>query len=147
MLFLLFFCLLFFLVWGFSKFGFFDFYLERCNLAAREALALIDSVSTLCLAMLFFCGVAALYFCIHYFSHNSSSGHLLCYMLISFLSVMSVLVVRYRLLFSLVMWEYLGVVSFFLILFYSNRDRLRATLVTIFASRFGDVCFFGLIFF
>lgn len=58
---------------------------------------------------------------------------------------MAILILRGSLLFSLVMWEYLGLVRFFLIIFYSNMARLRASLITVFASRFGDVSLFFLI--
>lgn len=56
------------------------------------------------------------------------------------------LMIRDRMIFSLVAWEYLGLVSFFLILFYSKMISLRASLVTLFASRFGDVSLFVLVF-
>ena len=39
----------------------------------------------------------------------------------------------------------MGFVSFLLILFYSKRSRLRASLITLFSSRFGDVALFGLV--
>lgn len=39
----------------------------------------------------------------------------------------------------------MGLVRFFLILFYSKRRSLRASLITLFASRFGDVALFFLI--
>lgn len=40
------------------------------------------------------------------------------------------------------LWEYLGLVRFFLIIFYGKSVSLRASLITLFASRFGDVCLF-----
>ncbi|VDM05594.1 unnamed protein product [Schistocephalus solidus] len=41
--------------------------------------------------------------------------------------------------------KYLGVVSYFLILFYLSYLRLRASVVTVVSSRFGDVCLFFVI--
>lgn len=125
----------------------FDCYLDRCGLDFSEFSLMLDGVSIICLVMLFFCGSVALGFCEHYFVGDRWGGASLFFMLSIFLSVMALLVCSYGLLFRLVMWEYLGVVRFFLILFYGNCESLRATLVTLFASRFGDVCFFGLIFF
>lgn len=125
----------------------FDCYLDRCGLDFSEFSLMLDGVSIICLVMLFFCGSVALGFCEHYFAGDRWGGASLFFMLSIFLSVMALLVCSYGLLFRLVMWEYLGVVRFFLILFYGNCESLRATLVTLFASRFGDVCFFGLIFF
>jgi NADH:ubiquinone oxidoreductase subunit 5 (subunit L)/multisubunit Na+/H+ antiporter MnhA subunit len=58
---------------------------------------------------------------------------------------MGILVFTSSLVFSLILWEYLGLVSFFLILFYSNSARMRASLITVFASRFGDASLFVLI--
>lgn len=58
---------------------------------------------------------------------------------------MLILVSSANLLFSFIFWEYLGLVRFFLILFYSKMSRLRASLVTLFASRFGDAALFFLV--
>nr|YP_009646087.1 NADH dehydrogenase subunit 5 [Plagiorchis maculosus]QBX99314.1 NADH dehydrogenase subunit 5 [Plagiorchis maculosus] len=105
---------------------------------------LLDSVSLISLYMLICCGVVALFYCYHYFGVSLEGGSLFLLMCF-FLSVMAFLVLSSSFLFSLVMWEYLGLVSFFLILFYSNMVSLRASLITLFASRWGDVSFFGLI--
>lgn len=119
--------------------------LDRCGTVFSDAVLMLDGVSLICLLMLVFCGMAALLFCGHYFGFGSLSSRSLYRVLVLFLRVMGLLVVSSSLLGSLVMWEYLGVVSFFLILYYSNLERMRATLVTLFASRFGDVCLFGLL--
>nr|YP_010704133.1 NADH dehydrogenase subunit 5 [Plagiorchis elegans]WCO87343.1 NADH dehydrogenase subunit 5 [Plagiorchis elegans] len=105
---------------------------------------LLDSISLISLYMLFCCGVVALFYCFHYFG-ITLEGFSLFLLMCFFLSVMAFLVVSSSFLFSLVMWEYLGLVSFFLILFYSNSVSLRASLITLFASRWGDISFFGLI--
>lgn len=105
---------------------------------------LVNEVSLVCFVMLFLCGGVALFYCHHYFG-GSLDGYLLFPLIVWFLSVMAMLVFRSSLLFTLVFWEYLGLVSFFLILFYSNGSSLRASLITLFASRFGDAALFLLI--
>lgn len=102
---------------------------------------MLDDVSLICFTMLFFCGVPSLMYCSHYFV-GSGSVALLYSLMVWFLGVMLVLVFTCRVLATLVFWEYLGLVSFFLILFYRNSVRLRASLVTLFVSRFGDVALF-----
>nr|QZH79002.1 NADH dehydrogenase subunit 5 [Taenia solium]URN72809.1 NADH dehydrogenase subunit 5 [Taenia solium] len=62
-----------------------------------------------------------------------------------FVVVMGILVLTGDFLTTLIFWEYLGVVSFFLILFYDNFLSLRSSIVTLVSSRFGDVCLFLLI--
>nr|UCU06572.1 NADH dehydrogenase subunit 5 [Diplodiscus nigromaculati] len=105
---------------------------------------LFDDVSLLCAFMLFCCGSIALYYCYHYFG-DSPDGSLLFVLIVWFLSVMFVLVFTSSLVFTLVLWEYLGLVSFFLIMFYANSSSMRASLITVFASRFGDASLFVLI--
>nr|WRY69460.1 NADH dehydrogenase subunit 5 [Hypoderaeum conoideum] len=105
---------------------------------------MLDEVSVVCLYMLVCCGFVALFYCFHYFGGGLEGG-LLFPLVVWFLSVMGILVLSSSLLFSLVFWEYLGLVSFFLILFYSNMSSLRASLITLFASRFGDVSLFVMI--
>lgn len=95
---------------------------------------LLDHISLVSIYMLFCCGFVALFYCYHYLGVGLEANSLF-YLMCFFLSVMAFLIVSSRLLFSLVMWEYLGLVRFFLILFYSNMVRLRASLVTLFASR------------
>nr|QEG55052.1 NADH dehydrogenase subunit 5 [Echinostoma miyagawai]WCK11547.1 NADH dehydrogenase subunit 5 [Echinostoma miyagawai] len=105
---------------------------------------IMDEVSLVCLYMLLCCGFVALFYCYHYFG-GDSNGSLLFPLIVWFLGVMCFLVLTSSMLFSLVFWEYLGLVSFFLILFYSNMSSLRASLITLFASRFGDVSMFVVI--
>lgn len=104
----------------------------------------VDETRLVCAFMLFCCGRIALYYCYHYF-RGSKEGGLLFPLIVWFLGVMGVLIFTSSMIFSLVLWEYLGLVRFFLILFYSNRSRMRASLITVFASRFGDVSLFVLI--
>nr|YP_010528199.1 NADH dehydrogenase subunit 5 [Echinoparyphium aconiatum]UXW64393.1 NADH dehydrogenase subunit 5 [Echinoparyphium aconiatum] len=105
---------------------------------------MFDSVSMICLYMLLCCGFVALFYCFHYFGGGDEAS-LLFPLVVWFLGVMGILVLSSSLMFSLVFWEYLGLVSFFLILFYSNMSSLRASLITLFASRFGDVSLFVVI--
>ncbi len=104
----------------------------------------INDVSLICLGMLTCCGSLALFYCHHYFG-GGKDGYLLFPLMVWFLGVMAVLIFTSSLLFTLVLWEYLGLVRFFLILFYSNGARLRASIVTLFASRFGDASLFVLV--
>jgi NADH:ubiquinone oxidoreductase subunit 5 (subunit L)/multisubunit Na+/H+ antiporter MnhA subunit len=104
----------------------------------------IDETSLISFFMLVCCGSIALFYCYHYFS-GSEEGGLLFPLIVWFLAVMGILVFTSSLVFSLILWEYLGLVSFFLILFYSNSARMRASLITVFASRFGDASLFVLI--
>nr|YP_009326186.1 NADH dehydrogenase subunit 5 [Paragonimus ohirai]APD26978.1 NADH dehydrogenase subunit 5 [Paragonimus ohirai] len=107
-------------------------------------LLMLDEVSLICSFMLFCCGSLALLYCYHYFA-DSGEGVLLFPLIVWFLGVMGILIFSSSLIFSLVLWEYLGLVSFLLILFYSNSSSVRASLITLFASRFGDVSLFMLI--
>nr|ATD85506.1 NADH dehydrogenase subunit 5 [Paragonimus heterotremus] len=107
-------------------------------------LLVFDEVSLICFFMLFCCGSLALLYCYHYFG-VSLEGERLFPLMVWFLGVMGILIFSGSLVFSLVLWEYLGLVSFLLILFYSNSSSARAALVTLFASRFGDVSLFMLI--
>ena len=105
---------------------------------------LLKDVSAVCLVMLLCCGGIVLFYCHHYFG-GSVEGYLLFPLIVWFLAVMAILVLTSSMVFTLVLWEYLGLVSFFLILFYSNGASLRASLITLFASRFGDAALFLLI--
>lgn len=105
---------------------------------------MLDDVRLGCAFMLICCGGVALLYCFHYFA-GRFEGVLLFPLMVWFLGVMFILVFSRSLLFSLVFWEYLGLVRFFLILFYSKSRSLRASLITLFASRFGDVSIFAMI--
>nr|WRY69006.1 NADH dehydrogenase subunit 5 [Cichlidogyrus tilapiae] len=96
----------------------------------------------LCFSMLAFCGLIAILFSLHYFGWTQNNLNKL---IIAFLGVMGCLVLSEDYINSLFWWEYLGVVSFFLILYYGNFDTLFAGNTTIVASRGGDVGFFLLI--
>nr|WEV86859.1 NADH dehydrogenase subunit 5 [Diplorchis sp.] len=89
-------------------------------------------------SMLIICGVMSLCFCGHYFGRIDPIWNII----LGFVLVMGWLMLSGSLLFSLVMWEYLGIVSFVLILYYRNFVSLQASIVTMVVSRLGDVCFF-----
>nr|UFQ88820.1 NADH dehydrogenase subunit 5 [Rhinebothrium sp. MZUSP 8018] len=109
-----------------------------------EVTGIFDVVTTGVLLMLGVCFGYAYNYTGHYFS-GDLSGVMLNKLICLFVGVMLTLVLTGDFLTTLVFWEYLGVVSFFLILFYSNYLSLRSSVVTLVASRFGDVCMFLLI--
>nr|YP_009367937.1 NADH dehydrogenase subunit 5 [Senga ophiocephalina]ARK18848.1 NADH dehydrogenase subunit 5 [Senga ophiocephalina] len=105
---------------------------------------IFDYVSLLVLLMLLICFVYASFYTNHYFSGDFSWFDL--YKIIClFVAVMASLVITGDYLTTLIFWEYLGVVSYFLILFYLNYLSLRSSIITLVSSRFGDVCLFLLI--
>lgn len=94
--------------------------------------------------MLIICFVYVSYYTGHYF--RGAIGRVtLGKMIKLFVGVMFVLICTCDFLWTLVFWEYLGVVRFFLILFYGSYLSLRSSVVTLVSSRFGDVCLFLLI--
>nr|YP_007890969.1 NADH dehydrogenase subunit 5 [Taenia laticollis]BAN15629.1 NADH dehydrogenase subunit 5 [Taenia laticollis] len=95
-------------------------------------------------SMLLICFLYAYIYTGHYFSYSSEVNDLLKIVFL-FVSVMALLVCTGDFLSTLVLWEYLGVVSFFLILFYANYLSLRSSIITLVSSRFGDVCIFLII--
>nr|YP_010015762.1 NADH dehydrogenase subunit 5 [Thaparocleidus varicus]QOI72759.1 NADH dehydrogenase subunit 5 [Thaparocleidus varicus] len=101
----------------------------------------ISYLSILFYFMLIYCMFVSLNFSRHYYGWSDNSLNLLICL---FLLVMFILVLTNDLILSLVFWEYLGFVSFILILYYSNYDTLFAANSTLISSRFGDV---GLFFF
>nr|YP_011003934.1 NADH dehydrogenase subunit 5 [Dactylogyrus simplex]WPS93112.1 NADH dehydrogenase subunit 5 [Dactylogyrus simplex] len=90
-------------------------------------------------SMLFFCGLLSLSYSAHYFGGVLAGLNKVIYL---FLLVMGGLASSNDILTSLSMWEYLGFVSFLLILYYSNYDTSYAAAVTITSSRAGDVGLF-----
>nr|UFQ88424.1 NADH dehydrogenase subunit 5 [Rhinebothrium sp. LRP 10396] len=109
-----------------------------------EHTLLLDTITVFILLMLSVCYGYAFFYTGHYFS-GDVMGVELSKIIFLFVSVMASLVVTGDFLSTLVLWEYLGVVSFFLIVFYSNYLSLRSSVVTLVSSRFGDVCLFMLI--
>nr|AYH51424.1 NADH dehydrogenase subunit 5 [Tylodelphys immer] len=101
----------------------------------------LDTTVIMCAVMLFTCSLLAFIYCFHYY-YGVLEAKFLFYLMVWFVGVMLVLIMTGSLVFTLVMWEYLGFVSFLLILFYSNSSGVRASLVTLFSSRFGDVGLF-----
>nr|UFQ88724.1 NADH dehydrogenase subunit 5 [Alveobothrium grabatum] len=103
-----------------------------------------DLVTSLILLMLCVCFGYALFYTGHYFG-GDNAGVQLNKVICLFVAVMGSLVLTGDYLSTLVFWEYLGVVSFFLILFYANYLSLRSSVVTLVSSRYGDVCLFIII--
>nr|YP_009692020.1 NADH dehydrogenase subunit 5 [Rhinebothrium reydai]QEG77668.1 NADH dehydrogenase subunit 5 [Rhinebothrium reydai] len=109
-----------------------------------EILLCLDLTTISIYLMLSVCFGYALFYTNHYFM-GDPVGVKLNKMIILFVGVMALLTLTSDIMTTLVFWEYLGVVSFFLILFYSNYLSLRSSVITLVASRFGDVCLFLLI--
>lgn len=105
---------------------------------------LLDNFVIFVLFMLMVCARMAFIYCFHYFG-GSSRGRALFPLVVWFVGVMGSLVLSGSYLFRLVLWEYLGFVRFLLIVFYSSRGSMRAAVVTLVSSRFGDVGFFVLL--
>nr|YP_009327970.1 NADH dehydrogenase subunit 5 [Cladotaenia vulturi]APC62890.1 NADH dehydrogenase subunit 5 [Cladotaenia vulturi] len=107
-------------------------------------LAVFDFITYSILLMLLLCFCYAHFYTIHYFE-SSLEGNNLNLLINIFVLIMAILVCTGDYLFTLIFWEYLGVISFFLILFYSNYLSLRSSIITLVSSRFGDICIFLLI--
>nr|UTE83530.1 NADH dehydrogenase subunit 5 [Raillietina sp. HL-2022] len=104
----------------------------------------LDYVVLFVSLMLVVCFIYVLYYTGHYF--NGGEGVVsLTQMICLFVGVMFLLTCTGDFLSTLILWEYLGVVSFFLILFYGSYLSLRSSIVTLVSSRFGDVSLFILI--
>lgn len=103
-----------------------------------------DLTTVLILLMLLICFTYVYRYTDHYFN-GEVAGIELKKLICLFVGVMASLVCTGDFLLTLVFWEYLGVVRFFLILFYDRYLRLRSSIVTLVSSRFGDVCLFILI--
>lgn len=103
-----------------------------------------DAITLFILLMLLICFLYVYFYTPHYF-RGDNSGKILIKVIYLFVGVMASLVVTGDFLTTLVFWEYLGVVRFFLILFYSKYLSLHSSIVTLVSSRFGDVCLFLLI--
>nr|YP_009229565.1 NADH dehydrogenase subunit 5 [Rodentolepis nana]ALT58512.1 NADH dehydrogenase subunit 5 [Rodentolepis nana]BAV82526.1 NADH dehydrogenase subunit 5 [Rodentolepis nana]BBB87196.1 NADH dehydrogenase subunit 5 [Rodentolepis nana] len=104
----------------------------------------IDFVSIFAILMLLICFTYVLSYSKHYFDGDNiyiDLNKIICI----FVGVMSSLILTGDFLSTLIFWEYLGVVSFFLILFYSSYLSLRSSIITLVSSRFGDVSLFMLI--
>nr|QJD07079.1 NADH dehydrogenase subunit 5 [Ancyrocephalus mogurndae] len=99
----------------------------------------LSPTSVSCLGMLGFCGLLSLLYSNHYFGGKASG---LNEVIVLFLSTMSLIILTSDFWSTLVFWEYLGVVSYLLILFYASFDTLHAGAVTLISSRGGDVGLF-----
>nr|AKP94291.1 NADH dehydrogenase subunit 5 [Diplostomum spathaceum] len=106
-----------------------------------DFISCVDTIVVMCLTMLIICSLLAFIYCFHYY-YGAADAKFLFYLMVWFVLVMFILILSNSLIFTLVMWEYLGFVSFLLILFYSNSSSVRASLITLFSSRFGDVGLF-----
>nr|YP_010939814.1 NADH dehydrogenase subunit 5 [Megalobenedenia derzhavini]WLG31377.1 NADH dehydrogenase subunit 5 [Megalobenedenia derzhavini] len=138
MLFIFFLVLFFFFTINYGLSIFFNT-TAHCGLELSYCL---DIISNTCLIMLLVCGIISIYFSLHYYSWLSNY---LNYLIVFFLLIMCYLVCTNNMINTLISWEYLGFVSFLLILYYSNYDTSRAANITLVSSRFGDVGLFILL--
>ena len=69
------------------------------------------------------------------------------WLVFGFVMSIGLLVFSGNLLTLIVGWDGLGLISFCLVVFYSNYSRLESGLITVFSNRIGDVCFLGCFFF
>nr|UFQ88628.1 NADH dehydrogenase subunit 5 [Anthocephalum sp. LRP 10372] len=127
-----------------SASSFISLYLLTLSGSHWDVYFCMDLVTGSILLMLVICFGYALFYTGHYFS-GDASGVSLNKVICLFVAVMGSLVMTGDYLTTLVFWEYLGVVSFFLILFYSNYLSLRSSVITLVSSRYGDVCLFFII--
>ena len=134
-------------------FSTFIYYVLNCNLTIKflsfggKVWLLnisFDSTTISILLMLLICFLYVLRYTHHYFG-GEIAGFELNKIICLFVRVMASLVCTGDYLTTLIFWEYLGVVSFFLILFYDSYLSLRSSIITLVSSRFGDVCLFLLI--
>nr|UFQ87250.1 NADH dehydrogenase subunit 5 [Schistosoma guineensis] len=102
----------------------------------------MDLYSSKLLLMLVSCSILCFSYVFHYMSSSWKSKVWLVLMLVFFSGVMMGLMLSGNLITTLVFWEYLGLVSFVLILYYSVWDSYRGGVVTLVSSRFGDVALF-----
>nr|BBB87208.1 NADH dehydrogenase subunit 5 [Moniezia benedeni] len=123
---------------------FFTFNLLLDYWGVSESIFVIDWVTISMLIMLIICFLYVYFYTNHYFGEQSFENWLNIVICI-FVGIMILLISTGDYMLTLIFWEYLGVCSFFLILFYCNYLSLRASIVTLVSSRFGDVCLFLLL--
>lgn len=128
----------------FLRAGLFRFPLKRCTFFDKNSFFVFDDYTRVCMLMLFICGMVVLPFLFHYMG-SYNVGQRLFFLVCSFILVMGLLILRGDFLSRLLGWEYLGLVSYLLILFLCKASSIRASLITLFASRFGDVSLFFLV--
>ncbi|RTG79918.1 NAD5 (mitochondrion) [Schistosoma bovis] len=102
----------------------------------------VDLCSSKLLLMLISCSILCFSYVFHYMGGSWSSKVWLVLMLIFFSGIMMGLMLSGNFITTLVFWEYLGLVSFVLILYYSIWESYRGGVVTLVSSRFGDVALF-----
>lgn len=103
-----------------------------------------DYISVLSVLMLLICFFCALSYSKHYFD-GADVYIILNKIICIFVFIMAMLILTGDFLFTLIFWEYLGTIRFFLILFYSRYLSLRSSVITLVSSRFGDIRLFLLI--
>lgn len=102
----------------------------------------VDLYSSKLLMMLIRCRILCFSYVFHYMGGGWRSKVWLVLMLVFFSGIMMGLMLSGKLITTLVFWEYLGLVSFVLILYYRVWESYRGGVVTLVSSRFGDVALF-----
>nr|YP_626531.1 NADH dehydrogenase subunit 5 [Schistosoma haematobium]AAZ57319.1 NADH dehydrogenase subunit 5 [Schistosoma haematobium]QDO72027.1 NADH dehydrogenase subunit 5 [Schistosoma haematobium]QDO72134.1 NADH dehydrogenase subunit 5 [Schistosoma haematobium]QRW36467.1 NADH dehydrogenase subunit 5 [Schistosoma haematobium]QRW36479.1 NADH dehydrogenase subunit 5 [Schistosoma haematobium] len=113
-----------------------------CNLIDGFMFHYIDLYSSKLVLMLFSCSILCLSYVFHYMGNSWNLSVQLVSVLILFSWIMVGLVSSCNFITTLVFWEYLGLVSFILILYYGVWESYRGGVVTLVSSRFGDVGLF-----
>nr|BAV81466.1 NADH dehydrogenase subunit 5 [Schistosoma mattheei] len=102
----------------------------------------VDSYSSKLILMLLGCSLMCFSYVFHYMVGEWIVKVKLVLIMISFSGVMLFLVLSGNFVTSLLFWEYLGLVSFILILYYGVWESYRGGVITLVSSRFGDVGLF-----
>nr|UKO83485.1 NADH dehydrogenase subunit 5 [Paradiplozoon hemiculteri] len=145
MIYILLFLVLTFLVFGLVDFEFsldLDFVTGLFYSDYRLSGSLLISREIFFLLYMLICCLFLCQFYADWYFGESLDLILLRFLLFIFVSIVFFLFISGGVLLSLIFWEYLGAVSFFLILFYGNGYCLSSGLVTLIFSRLGDVAFF-----
>nr|QTA71732.1 NADH dehydrogenase subunit 5 [Rectidens sumatrensis] len=95
------------------------------------------------LSVLFSCVVCLISGCVFVFSmsymEGDKFGEVFCLLVVAFVLAMNVLIFVPTLVFVLLGWDLLGIVSFFLVIYYQNSVAVGAGMMTVLMNRVGDV--------
>lgn len=99
------------------------------------------SICIFFLVLLMVSFIVFLYGCFYMYGTN----RLVYFFLVLFsfvISICGLICFRNSIILTLVFWDYLGISSFFLVLFYNNLRRRTGAMSTVFTNRIGDFCIF-----
>nr|QTA71706.1 NADH dehydrogenase subunit 5 [Hyriopsis bialata] len=96
-----------------------------------------------CLGVLFSCVVCLISGCVLMFSvsymEGDKFGEVFCLLVVVFVLAMNVLIYVPMLVFVLLGWDLLGIVSFFLVIYYQSEVAIGAGMMTVLMNRIGDI--------